>query len=96
MTRLIDADRLREYYNVTDPAGTFAYCDSILTCIDNEPTVDAVPIKPLATWLAGYAAPPAYTIYGEPYKAEDATMRRVEGWEQHIRNLIECGLMEDE
>ena len=45
--RLVDADALREHYNVIDPAGTFAYCDSILTCIDNAPTIDAIPVE----WL---------------------------------------------
>lgn len=59
------------------------------------PAVDAVPIKPLCAWLAGYAAPPAYTIGGMPYKHEDAARRRAEGWEQHIHTLIECGLMDE-
>lgn len=59
------------------------------------PAVDAVPIKPLCAWLAGYAAPPAYTIGGMPYKHEDAARRRAEGWEQHIHTLVECGLIDE-
>lgn len=47
MDRLISADKLREHYNVTDPAGTFAYCSSILQEIDAAPTVDAIPVE----WL---------------------------------------------
>ena len=38
--RLIDADALREKYNVTDPGGTFCYCSSILEAIDKAPTVE--------------------------------------------------------
>lgn len=47
--RLIDADKLRERYNVVDPAGTFTYCSSILQEIDNAPTVDAIPTDILHT-----------------------------------------------
>ena len=57
------------------------------------PAVDAVPIKPLSVWLAGYAVPPKYTVSTNPV---DSAKDRAEGWERHIRNMIECGLMEDE
>lgn len=61
--------------------------------LDAIPAVDAVPIKALSVWLAGYAVPPKYTVATNPV---DSAKARAEGWEQHIRNLIECGLMEDE
>lgn len=51
MSRLVDADALREYYNVTDPAGTFAYCDTILQVIDGQPTIDAIPVEWLVSWI---------------------------------------------
>lgn len=45
--RLIDADKLREHYNVVDPSGTFTYCSSILQEIDDAPTVAAIPVDVL-------------------------------------------------
>lgn len=65
----------------------------IYRIIKGQPAVDAVPIKPLSVWLAGYAMPPKYTVETNPV---DSAKARAEGWEKHIRNLIECGLMEEE
>ena len=69
-------------------------CDEI----DAAPTVDAVPIKPLCAWLAGYAAPP---LYASDYVAMlknkvsiKTETERAEAWEYHWQHLVECGLME--
>lgn len=47
MSRLVDGDKLYDHYNVTDPAGTFAYCSSIMQKIEAAPTIDAIPVD----WL---------------------------------------------
>lgn len=66
-------------------------CDEI----DAAPTIDAVPIKAISAWLAGYAAPPKYAIdevNGAMLDAND----RARAWEYHWQHLMECGLMEEE
>ena len=73
--------------------GELLHYTVIKAVLEAQPAVDAVPIKPLSVWLAGYAVPPKYTVATNPV---DSVKARAEGWEQHIRNLIECGLMEDE
>ena len=60
--RLIDADALRERYDVVDPAGTFSYCDRIMATIDKQPTIDAIPVE----WLLQNAQQPTTTT-GNPY-----------------------------
>ena len=59
------------------------------------PTIEAVPIKAISAWLAGYAAPPKYAIdevNGAMLDAND----RARAWEYHLKQLMECGLMEEE
>lgn len=101
MGKLIDKETLinavQGAINIMQSHGIDMTCASVpMAIIQGSPAVDAVPIKPLSVWLAGYCTPPAYSLDGVPFKTEDAVKRRAEGWEQHIRNLIECGLMEDE
>ena len=38
--RLIDADVLKEHYNVPDAEGVFSYCDTIMQVIDSQPTIE--------------------------------------------------------
>lgn len=39
--RLIDADALKEHYNVPDAEGVFSYCDTIMKVIDSQPTIES-------------------------------------------------------
>jgi hypothetical protein len=43
--RLIDADALKEHYNVPDAEGVFSYCDTIMQTIDAQPTIEAEPVR---------------------------------------------------
>lgn len=43
--RLIDADALKEHYNVPDAEGVFSYCDTIMQVIDSQPTIEAEPVR---------------------------------------------------
>lgn len=99
MPDLISREALLEYIRSEEGAEKLKHSTveaiTLIGIIKSMPAVDAVPIKPLCVWLAGYAAPPAYTIGGMPYKHEDAARRRAEGWEQHIHTLIECGLLDE-
>ena len=54
--RLIDANVLHDYYNVTDSAGTFAYCNTILQRIDDAPTIPAIPMDWMDAQIHGYAS----------------------------------------
>ena len=38
--RLIDADALKQHYNVPDAEGVFSYCDKIMRVIDEQPTIE--------------------------------------------------------
>ena len=99
MADLISREALLEYIRSEEGAEKLKHSTveaiTLIGIIKSIPAVDAVPIKPLCAWLAGYAAPPAYTIGGMPYKHEDAARRMAEGWEQHIHTLIECGLLDE-
>jgi hypothetical protein len=68
------------------------------TIIEAEPTIDAVPIKAISEWLAGYAAPPLYAsdhVAALKNKVSIKTeTERAEAWEYHWQHLIDCGLME--
>lgn len=38
--RLIDADALKEHYNVPDAEGVLSYYDTIMQVIDSQPTIE--------------------------------------------------------
>lgn len=64
------------------------------------PAVDAVPIKSISSWLAGYAAPPNYALDAITEDIDPASIvytvnDRARAWEYHLNQLIECGLMEE-
>lgn len=61
--RLIDADKLSETIqdsiNLMESKGVDCITARwIKIIVDNVPTEEAVPLKPLARWLAGHAFPP--------------------------------------
>lgn len=63
--RLIDADALIESICQKECERHYSDCDydcSSVVPVINAPTIEAVPIKPLAKWLAGYAAAPAFHL----------------------------------
>ena len=43
--RLIDANALKQHYNVPDAEGVFSYCDTIMRVIDSQPTIEAEPVR---------------------------------------------------
>ena len=43
--RLIDANALKQHYNVPDAEGVFSYCDTIMRVIDEQPTIEAEPVR---------------------------------------------------
>ena len=66
------------------------------------PTVDAIPIEPLAVWLAGYhVSPPEYALketgaYDEidPQSVVYTPNQIATAWAYHLRKLMESGLMD--
>lgn len=69
IVRLIDADALiqsiQQWYCAPERCNSYngvrcraCHIDDALTNIDSATEIEAVPLKPLAEWLAGYAAPP--------------------------------------
>lgn len=68
--------------------------------ISGAPTVDAVPIKPLCEWLAGYAAPPRYALEAVIHDIDPASIAytvndRAKAWEYAIKEMLESGLLKD-
>lgn len=63
--------------------------------------VDAIPIEPLAVWLAGYrVSPPEYALiqtgaYDEidPASVVYTASQSAKAWAYHLRKLMESGLM---
>lgn len=104
--RPIDADRL--YSTIIDEVDPISISmdgsemrGMMRTIIAAEPTVDAVPIKALSAWLAGYAAPPNYALDAITEDIDPASIvytvnDRAKAWEYHLKQLMECGLMEVE
>jgi hypothetical protein len=45
MDDYISREAVLEHYRVTDPAGTFAYCSSILDFVSNIPAADVRPVE---------------------------------------------------
>ena len=95
--RLIDADAL--YKTVCDlrcgcepdkceyEYDNEKYCE-IAQFIELAPTIEAIPLKPIAEWLAGYAAPPrdimrAFFQSGGEITHESLTV----AWEQTLRGI---------
>lgn len=106
MGRLIDAEPF-DFNKVIIPDGGANFmrgyglgakhvCDEI----DAAPTIDAVPIKAISAWLAGYAAPPLYAsdhVAALKNKVSIKTeTERAEAWEYHWKHMMECGLLQEE
>lgn len=69
--------------------------------LDDAPTIDAVPIKPMCAWLAAYAAPPKYALEAicndiDPASIAYTANDRARAWEYHWQHLMECGLLQEE
>lgn len=80
--RLIDMDNLIRYANNQRDKTVDA------NDIARMPRIEAVPIKPLAKWLAGYAFPPglkAREIVNN--RGRDIHEIAVEGWEAFLREM---------
>lgn len=104
--RLIDADRL--YNTIIDEIDPISISmdggemrGMMRTIIAAEPTIEAVPIKPLCAWLAGYAAPPNYALDEITEDIDPASIvytanARAMAWEYHWKHLMECGLLQEE
>ena len=66
------------------------------------PTVDAIPIEPLAVWLAGYhVSPPEYALKEtgaldpiDPASTVFTPNQIATAWAYHLRKLMESGLMD--
>ena len=91
--RLIDADKLSETIqdsiNLMESKGVDCITARWVEIIaDNAPTEEAVPLKPLARWLAGYAFPPelkAQKIVAN--RGRDIHQIAAEGWEDFLRGM---------
>lgn len=95
--RLIDADALMKDVCDTRCGCTQGECEydyngekycEPYQYINYAPTIDAVPLKPLAKWLARYAAPPglkAREIVNEP--AETITELCTELWVEFLQEM---------
>ena len=95
MARLIDGEKLIEYCN-NQKVKTIDAND-----IARFPTVDAIPIEPLAVWLAGYhVSPPEYALKEtgaldpiDPASTVFTPNQIATAWAYHLRKLMESGLM---
>ena len=112
--RLIDLDAFREEYDLREHCEDCGRrnkkaCDypsysarDFCGWLDDAPTVEAVPIKPLSAWLAAYAAPPDYALEtvirdgNDPASILYTVNGRAKAWELHLKTLIESGLIEEE
>ena len=97
--RLINADELRDIYSGV-PNGVYT-TGHFITAIDECETVDAIPIEPLAVWLAGYhVSPPEYALKEtgalDPIDQASTVFtphQIATAWAYHLRKLMESGLM---
>lgn len=67
--------------------------------IEEAPAVEAVPVHDISVWLAAYAAPPKYAIdeiAGTDSGRIVTVDTLVRAWEYHWKNLMECGLLQEE
>lgn len=87
-------ERIEEYideYSEVDANGwhnpKWCAMEEAKMVLEQAPFVYAVPIRPLARWLAGYAMPPKNYYSGIRADAEE----RAKAWELWIRNLMENG-----
>ena len=89
--RLIDADALIESICQEECERHYSDCDyncSSVAPVINAPTIEAVPLKPLAKWIAGYAFPPglkAREIVNN--RGRDIHEIATEGWEDFLRGM---------
>ena len=109
--KLIDLDAFREEWDLRencDNCKRNRNCDRDIRTVrdfcgwlDDAPTVDAVPIKAISAWLAGYAAPPKYALEAicndiDPASIVYTANDRARAWGYHWQHLMECGLMQEE
>ncbi len=103
--RLIDADEMRENFEwCKSQSGQYndIYWDDVIERLDVQPTVDAIPIDPLAIWLAGYHVfPPEYALKEtgaldpiDPASTVFSPNQIATAWAYHLRKLCESGLMD--
>ena len=70
-----------------------------LYALKSVPSVPAVPVHAISVWLAAYAAPPKYAIdeiAGTDSGRIVTVDTLVRAWEYHWKNLMECGLLQEE
>lgn len=94
--RLIDANALEAELHAALREADDINGAYILNTLDAQKTVDAVPIKTISAWLAGYAIPPRYAMeaIGEPTITDET--HRALAWEYHWKHLMEGGLLQEE
>ena len=61
--------------------------------VEDAPIIDAVPIKDISEWLAGYTAPPKYALEMFPESERCLANTLAAAWEHHISTMTEYGLM---
>lgn len=69
--------------------------------VEKQPTVDAIPIEPLAVWLTGYhVSPPEYALWEtgaydeiDPESVVFTPNQIAIAWVYHLRKLMESGLI---
>lgn len=94
--RLIDADAVLaalaifHRHDDNDKNRHFMYgIETAVEIIEDAPDAKAVPLEPLAKWLAGYAMPPgglkAHRVVLKP--DSDYYHLRVEAWEDFLRGM---------
>ena len=102
--RLVDADEMRENLEwCKSQSGQYndIYWDDVIERLDVQPTVDAIPIEPLAAWLTGYRVkPPRYAMEAmglvapiDPGSVVWTIDQIASAWSYHLRKLCESGLM---
>jgi hypothetical protein len=77
----------------------YIWSSDALSAVKHAHSINAVPIKAISVWLAAYAAPPRYAIdeiAGTDPGRIITVDTLVKAWEYHWKNLMACGLLQEE
>lgn len=77
----------------------YIWSSDALSAVKHAHSVNAVPVHAISVWLAAYVAPPKYAIdeiAGTDSGRIVTVDTLVRAWEYHWKNLMECGLLQEE
>lgn len=77
----------------------YIWSSDALSAVKHAPSVSAVLVHDISVWLAAYAAPPKYAIDEIAGTDPDRIVTAdtlVKAWEYHWKQLMACGLLQEE